>query len=138
MFERLKSLFAAKPPAEFQHPEFGKLVNDAGVWSGQARQRDRVVRFYVGGTDTVPDAELINRVRAFVGRLDEVESKALDFIRKESPELSVGKFSLYSLDFLWEDKPDVYALEFSLDGDDDGIWRVEFEGEQPKFVGRDD
>jgi len=35
-------------------------------------------------------------------------------------------------------EPARIAMEFTLAGDDDGIWRVEFEHEQPKFVGRDD
>jgi len=57
-------------------------------------------------------------------RFPEVERAALDFIRAQSPAVT-GEFTFYSLDFLWEDKPHMFAMEFTLAGDDDGIWRVE-------------
>lgn len=137
MFQRLKSLFAAKPPAEYHHPQFGVLTLDSGVWSGIARQNDQEIRFYVGGTDSAPDAGLLQRVGELLERFPHVERAALDFIRSQSPAVT-GEFTFYSLDFLWEDKPHMFAMEFTLAGDDDGIWRVEFEHGQPKFVGRDD
>jgi len=43
-----------------------------------------------------------------------------------------------SLDFPWEDKPDVLAMVFDLAGNDDGIWRVEFHHGPPQFFGCDD
>jgi len=137
MFQRLKSLFAAKPPVQYQHPAFGVLTLDSGVWGGSTQHGGREIRFYVGGTETAPDAGLLQRVRDLVARLPEAERAALDFIRSQSPAVT-GEFTFYSLDFLWEDKPHIFAMEFTLAGDDDGIWRVEFEHEQPKFVGRDD
>jgi len=48
------------------------------------------------------------------------------------------KFTFCALDLLWEDQPDDFAMEFELAGDTDGVWRVEFQNGQPKFVGRDD
>ncbi|HSY17339.1 MAG TPA: hypothetical protein VK815_03355 [Candidatus Acidoferrales bacterium] len=138
MFERFKSLFAAKPPVEYVHPEFGVLVLDSELWSGKVHRDGRDIRFYVGGTATTPDDELLDRFRDLLGRFAEVERKALDFIRTKEPTVRLGDFTFYSLDFLWEDKPDIFAMEFERAGDDDGIWRVEFERGEPKFVGRDD
>lgn len=77
-------------------------------------------------------------MREVVGRFSEIERRALDFLRAEEASVRQGEFEFYSLDFLWEDKPHLYALEFTLAGDDDGIWRVEFESGQPNYVGRDD
>ena len=138
MFQRLKSLFVAKPPLEFRHPEFGVLTLDSGLWSGEAQRGGRRIRFCIAGTDTAPDAGLLDRVCEFLGGLAEVERTALDFLRAPEASLRQREFEFYSLDFLWEDKPHLYALEFMLAGDDDGVWRVEFESGQPKFVGRDD
>jgi hypothetical protein len=138
MFRRLKSLFAAKPLVEFRHPEFGVLTLDSGLWSGEAQRNGRSIRFCIGGTDTAPDAGLLDRVRELVGRFPEVERSALDFLRDQEESVRQGAFEFYSLDFLWEDKPHLYTLEFTLAGDDDGIWRVEHESGHPRFVGRDD
>lgn len=138
MFQRLKSLFAAKPPVEFRHPEFGVLRLNSGLWSGEAQRDGRSIRFCVGGTDTAPDAGLLDRVRELLGRFRDVERTALDFLRAQEASVCDGEFEFYSLDFLWEDKPHLYTLEFTLAGDGDGLWRVEFESGQPKYVGRDD
>lgn len=138
MFQRLKALFAAKPAVEFRHPEFGILTLDSGLWSGEAPRGGRSIRFCVGGTDTTPDSGLLERVRELVGRFPEVERSAIDFLRAQEPSARQDGFEFYSLDFLWEDKPHLYTLEFTLAGDADGIWRVEFESGQPNYVGRDD
>jgi hypothetical protein len=138
MFKRLKSLFAAKPPVLYQDTEFGVLTLESGVWGGQATHQGRSIRFYVGGTQVSPDEGLLNRVRALISRFAEVERSAIDFLLAQDERVQRGEFEFYSLDFLWEDKPHLYALEFTLTGDEYGIWRVEFDNDQPKFVGRDD
>ena len=138
MFERIKSLFAAKPPVEFRHPEFGVLTLDSGLWSGEAQRGGRSVRFCVGGTDTGPDAGLLDRLRDVLGRFGELERTALEFICAQVPTAELAQFTFDSLDFLWEDKPDDFVYAFTLDSDVDGIWRVVFEGGRPKSLGRED
>lgn len=138
MFQRLRSLFAAKQPVEFRDAEFGVLTLDSGIWIGEAQRGGRSIRFCIGGSGTAPDDGLLDRVRELVRCFPEVENTALDFLRAQDASVRQGRFEFYSLDFLWEDKPHLYTLEFTLAGDDDGIWRVEFESGQPKFVGRDD
>ena len=138
MFEYIKSLFAKKPPVEFRHPEFGVLTHDSGVWSGKTQRDGRAIRFCVGGTDTAPNAGLLARMSAVIGGFAELERTALEFICSQEPTAKASAFTFYSLDFLWEDKRDDFVFEFTLDGDIDGIWRVEFENGQPKSLGRDD
>jgi hypothetical protein len=133
MFHRLKSLFAAKPPVEFRHSEFGVLTFESGLWSGETQRDGRNIRFCIGGTDIAPNAGLLDRVRELVGRFPGIERTALDFLCAQDKGVRRGDFDFYSLDLLWENKPQLYTLEFSLAGDDDGIWRVEFENEQPKY-----
>jgi hypothetical protein len=137
MFQRLKSLFGTKPTAEYHDAAFGVLTLDAGLWSGIAQRDGREVHFYVGGTESAPDSALLQRVRELLEHFPHHERAALDFVRSQSPAIT-GELMFYSLDFLWEDKPHVFAIEFTLAGDGDGIWRVEFEHGKPKFVGRDD
>lgn len=142
MFQRLKSLFAkpTKPPVEFRHAEFGALclIDESGLWSGETRIGDRDIRFFIGGTAVTPDAVLIERLRELLERFSKVERAALEFLCAQDAHVRDLDFEFYSLDFLWEDKPHLYTLEFTLEGDEDGIWRVEFENHEPRFIGRDD
>lgn len=138
MFERFKSWFAAKPPAVVVHPDFGTLTCDLGIWIGERQQAGRTIRFCVGGTETEPDAGLLRHLHQALERFEELERSALDFLCRLDPNLQPGEFQFYSLDFLWESKPDDFAFEFTLDGDPDGIWRVEFERGVPRSTGRDD
>jgi hypothetical protein len=122
---------------QFRHPDFGTLTFEQGLWHGQIQRDARAINFKVAGIKSSPDATLIERLHAAILNLPELERRALEFTRSQEPEVRPGEFTFKSLDFLWGDKPDVFALEFSLT-DDDGIWRVEFEAGRPKSVGRDD
>lgn len=137
MFKNLKTLSAPKRSVEFRDPEFGVLTCNSDLWSGEAQRDGTRIRFCIGGTDTTPDAGLLDRVRELVRRFPEVERRALDFLCTQDASVRPGEFAFESLNLLWEDKPHLYTLEFTLTGDD-GIWRVEFESDLPKYVGRDD
>lgn len=153
MFEFIKSLFVAKPRITLTHQRFGLLTYDSGLWSGGARSRDRTIHFVVGGTQAEPDARLLDSLNEVMKRFDDVEREALEFIlasvngaeretleffRNEASGVGPNDFSFYSLDFLWEAQPHDFVVEFILEGDVDGIWRVEFENGRPKSLGRDD
>lgn len=81
---------------------------------------------------------MLNRLHDALDRFSEFERTALEFICAQEPAAKPGEFTFYSLDFLWETKPDDFVFEFTLEGDVDGIWRVEFESGRPKSLGRDD
>lgn len=127
-----------QPPRQLQHPEFGTLTFEGKLWSGKIQRGGKVISFTVAGMASGPDAMLIERLRATAARLPELEREALAFLRGQAPAVCQGEFTFESLDFLWEERPDAFVLEFSLAGDDDGIWRVEFEAGRPQHVGRDD
>ena len=85
-----------------------------------------------------PDLGLINRARSVMSKFAELERHALEFICSEEAGTKPDDFTIYSLDWLWEDKPDDFVFEFEMKGDIDGIWRVEFEKGLPTSLGRDD
>ncbi len=87
----------------------------------------------MSGTDTTPDAALLDGVRYVLGGADDVEQKAVGFLRAQNPSVQQGDFRFQGVDFPWEDKPDLYVMEFTLTGDDT-IWRVDVEGGEPKSV----
>jgi hypothetical protein len=127
-----------RPAPTQQHPEFGNLKFEEGIWSGKAQQEGRAIAFAVAGDKSGPDVTLIEKLRDAISRLSAFERMALEFIRIHEPAGASGVFRFQSLDFLCRGKPDAFALELALSGDDDGVWRVEFEQGRPKSVGRDD
>ena len=127
-----------QPSHRIQHPEFGTLTLDSELWSGRVRQNGREFGFVVAGTESAPDEVLLGEVRVALDRLTELERLAVEYIYSQELKIRREDLTLESLAYLWEDKPDQFAMEFALAGDDDGVWRVEFEAGQPKYFGRDD
>ena len=139
VFHIIRDTRAARRPArQLPHPQFGTLTFESNLWTGQTQRDGRPVHFCIAGAESGPNTTLVERLRVAIGRLPELERAALEFIRTQAPEARQGDFNFESLDFLWEQKPDDFAMEFTLAGDEDGLWRVEFESGSPKSVGRDD
>jgi hypothetical protein len=140
MFNRIKALFTKvnTPPAEFHDAELGVLTVESDLWSGKITRDGIAIPFTVAGTQTAPDSGLIERVRDIIGRFSEVEAGGLAFLRAEVAEVRSSKFTFSGLEFLWEDNPDMYSLEWLADGDDSCFWRVNFEAGRPKDAGFDD
>ena len=138
MLKWIQSLFSAKPLPVFHHGELGVLTLDSGLWSGTVRRAGREIAVHIAGTEMAPDNGLLVHASNVLARFTQVESEAVAFIRDQEAGLSPTDLTIYSLDFLWEAKPDDFVLEFTLQGDLDGVWRVEFEAGCPKSLGRDD
>lgn len=140
MFNRIRALFtkAETPPREFHDAEFGVLTSEVDLWTGTVARDGITIRFTVAGTQAAPDGGLLDRVRDIVRRFRDIEAEGLAFLRAEVPEVRSSKLTFYGLEILWEDKPDVYALEWLADGDDSCVWRVNYEAGKPKEAGFDD
>jgi hypothetical protein len=126
-----------RPKPQIVHPQLGLLVHDESLWSGQTDRGQEKLYFCIKGGPEAPDEGLVAALQDKLASIDRWERTALDFLCRDE-RLDPEPFTLESLDFLWEDKPDSFVLEFSLEGDPDGIWRVEFEDNQPAYTGRDD
>ena len=120
------------------HPEFGVLTFGFGSWDGVARRDGREIRFTVVGSESAPDEQLLERVKDFVARFPDFEGRALDALVNLDVRVRREDFSFYAVNFLWADRPNFCALEFALKGDEEAIWRVEFEGDVVTSTGRDD
>jgi len=138
MFSSLKNLFTKSPPPEFRDSELGVLTLECGVWGGTVQHDGRELRFSVGGTETAPDAALLGSVRSLLARFSDTERSAIEFLRSRETDLRQARLDFYSFDFIWEAKPDNFALEFLANGDDSRVWRVEFVDGQPSEIGYDD
>jgi hypothetical protein len=138
MFDRFKSLFEKPMPREFIDPDLGSLKLDRGVWEGLVQRGGRDLSFHIAGTGIAPDSGLLVHVRCLLSRFSEAEHSAIEFLRSHESDLRQARLDFYAFDFLWEDKPDDFAFEFLANGDDSGVWRVEFVDGQPTHSGYDD
>jgi hypothetical protein len=127
-----------QPTHQMRHPTYGLLAGDGGVWTGTARSNGREIRFTVRGTDSVPDENMLQRVGGIIGRFPELERRAVEHLREYEVEIGKAALDVYGLDVAESDHPDDFTLEFVADADDSRVWRVEFEGGQPKRTGFDD
>ena len=125
-------------PSQIQHLEFGALTLDGELWNGQVQRDGQSIDFIIAGTKIGPDIRLVERLREIIRRFPEFNRVALEYIHLNEPSLPQEQFSFESLDLLFEKKPEIFGMGFTLSNDPDGCWRVEFDNERPQFVGRDD
>lgn len=137
MFEGLRALFRDPPPLEMQHPELGLLKLEGPLWNGELVRDGRKIKFVIAGSRAGPDDRLLATLREIVGRLPERESLSRAFIASHDSRIDPGDFSFCSIDILWPKRPDCYYFEYKMAGDEYAIWRVEFQGNAPKYLGRD-
>lgn len=122
---------------DVQHPVYGLLTGEGGIWSGTARTNGREVRFTIVGSDSAPDDHLLRRVGGIIGRFQDVERQAAEHLRAQEAEIGKTALEVYGLEVTEGTRPDDFTLEFVADGDS-RVWRVEFEAGQPKQTGFDD
>jgi hypothetical protein len=126
------------PSVPFRHVALGVLSGEEGLWSGGARQRGREIAFVVAGTESEPDARLLDALPGVLTRLPDLEPVALAFLCVPEAPVEASQFTLESVNLLWPQRPDRFTLEFTLEGDPGAIWRVEFTDGRPLYSGRDD
>ena len=76
-----------QPRCEMQHPTFGSLTGEGGIWSGTARTNGREVHFTVAGSDSAPDEQSLRRIGGIIGRFPDVERQAAEHLRKQESEI---------------------------------------------------
>ena len=117
---------------------FGTLTGELDVWSGAISEGGKEIQFYIGGSEEAPDERLLDALSHVLEQLGIFQEKALQFLLKENPSSTPLHFEFASVDLLYPDDPDQFSLNYELEGDEEGIWRVEFEKGEPVFSGRDD
>ena len=127
-----------QPIREVQHPTFGLLRGEGGIWSGTTRANGREVHFAVAGSNSAPDEQLLRRLGGIIDRFPDVERQAAEHLCRQEAEIAKAALEVYGLDITEGTRPDDFTLEFLADGDDSRVWRVEFEAGQPKRTGFDD
>lgn len=120
------------------HPQYGLLNGELGMWSGSTTENGSPTRFTVGGTYEAPDEGLLGEVSQVSAQLARLKPEAIARLSTDHSEISPAKLRFESIDMLYPERPDHFTLNFHMDGDPDGVWRVEFEQGAAVFSGRDD
>ena len=123
---------------EVEHPTFRLLTGEGGIWSGTTRIEGRDIHFTVSGSDSAPDEQLLRRIGEIIGRFADVERRGAEHLRKQEAETRNATFEVYGLEVKDWSGPDDFTLEFLADGDDSRVWRVAFQGGEPRLTGFDD
>jgi hypothetical protein len=141
MFDRVKAMFAPKPPRIFQHPTYGRFEAEHSeeCWIAQVPHDGAQLGLSVLGSESQPDETRMQAVNRVFAELPSLRAAALDFIVREQPESAGHEFTLTGLDFgcISGLEPGDFEFEFARTGDIDGIWRVVFTSGTPTHLGRD-
>ena len=127
-----------KPRRQVMHPDFGTLTSEGSVWEGTAQHAKRGIPFVVGGTEAAPDDRLLAQLRHILPQFEELERRAMEYLRRGEPDLTGPQLDLYMLEIIDEDNPEHFTFEFIANGDDSGVWRVAFVAGEPRSIGYDD
>lgn len=126
---------------QIRHAELGELEWDAdGWWQGAVTIDGEDLAFAIGGDAKAPDPALVKALVATLKQGEDVIAAAKDFVvaaaKKNRTRVDPDELEAMSIAYLWSAKS--FVIELELAGDEDAIWRVEFEDGVPKQIGRDD
>jgi hypothetical protein len=139
MFKLLRSLFRPQVgEVSYRHDELGLLRLDGSLWSGAVARDALEIKLFVGGTTRGPDDRLLASLQDVIKDFAERERIARVFIASHDSLIDANSFRFCSINVFWPKRPECYYFEYEMVGDEQAIWRVEFEGVAPKYLGRDD
>ncbi len=140
MLTRLKSLFVNRDRpqlhrsrSQFHHLELGEFERLSYHWFGSVSCGGRKVHLSLVGTETAPDAALLDSVEDMLARFDEVQRMGTEFLRSHE-SIGHAAMELYSIDFRSPEKPGDFSLVFSVRGDDSQQWLITFENGEPQLT----
>jgi len=124
--------------------KLGPIVfdEDVGAWTAAVTIDGEPLEFNIGG-DTTPNPVLVAHARAIAASADAFRSKVRELLVAESKRVGDGRASeeILALEIenvcLWESGPPVTGMIYFLGGDDDRVWRCDYEDGEPKDLGFD-
>jgi hypothetical protein len=124
------------------HAALGRLTyRDNGIWDGSVPTDGIVLDIAIAGDHGGPFAAQVERllrtIADFAG-LRQTVSDCLQRILKSVPDVGPESFRIRGLWFLWPKKPDYFMVQLALEGDEFGLWKLEFEGPRATYLSRDD
>lgn len=123
-----------RPSLPQSHPVPRLLVPDGTCWMCMVHHNGRDLRLLVGGTKNAPDEHLLARARDLLGKLPDMERRAIKFLRSRESTIRETHLGTHTIEMLDERHPDHFTLEFPAPGDDSRFWRVEFMAGEPRHT----
>jgi hypothetical protein len=77
-----------KPIRKIQHPQLGLLTsseNDDTLWAGQVNTDGKDMHFFIGGSISAPDEQLVVQLQNIMARFSDFERQAIEFLRSQEP-----------------------------------------------------
>jgi hypothetical protein len=140
VLRRLLSIFRTKPRPDVRivHPQLGPLTFQDEEWRGHVPKRNEV-EFGVPGGESGPCEEQVERLWRLLAGFDKFEQQIFDFLDQELvsvPVVEATDFRIQSVELTTRTN---YVIVFlSMEGDEYGLWRIEFIDGKPISLGRDD
>ena len=124
------------------HPCLGALGFDGEcIWSGKTVLNGKQIEFALSGDANGPDRVLVQKLSEKVKTIETLQEQVFAFLKREFTSvkgMDLRDFEIDSLEFLWPDHPGCFMVLLRLDKDVEGIWKVEFVDDAPKYLSRDD
>lgn len=124
------------------HPALGTLTQEGeDSWQGSLERDGLTLEVVLAGDQDGPFPQQVARLRNVVDNFAACRQRVVDFLASELasvPETKPSDFYVTGLWFLWSDRPEYFIVQLALRGDEYGLWKLEFDGERPLFLSRDD
>jgi hypothetical protein len=132
----------ASPTQTIAHSELGTLsYDDSGFWNGIIQTDGTALTFALCGDSSGPFPEQARRLQNTVADFGTLRNTVYDSLAsrlKTVAEVRPEEFRIHGLWFLWPTRPDYFIVEMALEGDQFGLWKLEFEGQRATHLSRDD
>lgn len=114
-----------------------RLTYADGIWSGHVVGVEICVAGDSSGANKKQAEALVECLANLAGLKEQIHAFLNEHVAT-LPGVKASDFHLRSLDFLWPSEPDYFMAYLTLEGDDHGLWKLEFVDGEPKFLSRDD
>lgn len=99
-----------------QYPGLGEVRFDGeGIWVGNTVFNGEQLEIAISGDVEGPDQVLVEKLLAHVNAMQNVQEKAIEFIKVQFAavkDIDIHDFKIDSLDFLWPENPDYFMVQF--------------------------
>lgn len=123
------------------HSILGQLIYQEGIWDGSIQRSGAKFEIALAGDESGPFAEQTNRLYRVVEDFAAFEKLVADSLVEKLASVTYAKpedFRITGLWFLWPNLPDYFMVQLTLQGDEWGLWKLEFKSMKATYLSRDD
>jgi hypothetical protein len=144
MWRKIRATFRRQPGVKVAmcHPQLGEIeFHDEGWWTSTCTIGARPVEVNIAGDRGGPDPRQVELFLKHFPQYLDAENQARALLASQGGlgmSDAEPSFRIDSVDFIFPQKPDFFAICLSLSGDEYGVWRIEYDVGKPTYLTRDD